>query len=64
VTARTKAAIARKKAALKSGSFVVFRGPLKDQSGKVRVPAGKTLTVQDLYTQDWLVQGVIGSPKG
>jgi basic membrane protein A len=64
VSAKTKAAIAAKQKGLKSGAFYEFAGPLKDQSGKVRVPKGKKLTVQDLYSMDWLVQGVVGSPKG
>jgi len=50
--------------ALKNGSFYEFAGPLKDQSGAVHVPAGKKLTVNELYGMDWFVQGVIGSPKG
>jgi len=64
VTAKTKAAIKAKRAALISGKFYEFTGPLYDQNGKLRVRAGKKLTVKDLYAMDWLVKGVIGSPKG
>jgi basic membrane protein A len=64
VTAKTKAAIAKKKAALVNGSFYEFEGPLYDQAGKLRVPKGKRLTVKDLYAMNWLVKGVIGSAKG
>jgi basic membrane protein A len=64
VSAQTKAAIAAKMNAIKSGSFYEFTGPLKDQKGKLRVPAGKKLTINDLYAMNWLVKGVIGSPKG
>lgn len=64
VPATVKALIAKKKAELTSGKFYEFEGPLYDQNGKLRVPAGKRLTVQDLYSMDWLVKGVIGSPKG
>jgi basic membrane protein A len=64
VSAATKAKIAAKKQAMVNGSFNVFTGPLYDQSGKLRVPKGKTLTVKDLYAMNWLVKGVIGSPKG
>jgi basic membrane protein A len=64
VSEETKSAIAAKKTAIENGTFYEFTGPLKDQSGKVRVPAGKKLTVDDLYAMDWLVEGVIGSPKG
>jgi basic membrane lipoprotein Med (substrate-binding protein (PBP1-ABC) superfamily) len=62
VTAKTKAAIAAKLAALKSGKFNVFEGPLYDQKGKLMVPAGKRLKVlPDLYSMQWLVKGVLGS---
>jgi hypothetical protein len=64
VTAKTKAAIAAKKAALINGKFYEFAGPLYDQQGKLRVPKGKRLTVKDLYAITWLVKGVIGSAKG
>src|SRR6476660_3338778 len=64
VTAKTRAAIAAKLKALKSGKFYEFQGPLYDQSGKLRVRKGVRLSVKDLYAMDWLVKGVIGSPKG
>jgi basic membrane protein A len=64
VSAKTKAAIAAKMKALESGSFYEFAGPLYDQNGKLMVPKGKRLTVNDLYAMNWLVKGVIGSPKG
>ena len=56
--------ITAKKQALKDGSFYEFTGPLKDQTGAVKVPAGTKLTVADLYAIDWFVQGVIGKPTG
>ncbi len=58
VTAKTKAAIAKKKQGLINGTFY------DDQKGKLRVPKGKRLTVKDLYAMNWLVKGVIGSAKG
>jgi basic membrane protein A len=64
VTAKTKTAIAAKLAALKNHSFKVFAGPIYDQNGKLRVPKGKTLTLKEMYAMNWLVKGVIGSPKG
>ena len=65
VTAKTKAMIAAKRSAIVSGKFNPFTGPLYDQSGKVKVPAGKTLKVlPDLYAMNWLVKGIEGSvPK-
>jgi len=64
VPASVQTQITNKMDALKNGSFYEFTGPLKDQSGAVHVPAGKKLTVDELYAMDWFVQGVIGSPKG
>ena len=64
VSAKTRAAIKAKRAALIKGTFYEFTGPLYDQKGKLRVPKGKRLTVKDLYVMNWLVKGVIGSAKG
>jgi basic membrane protein A len=64
VSAATRRAILKKKADMIAGRFYEFTGPLYDQSGKLRVPKGKRLTVKDLYAMDWLVKGVIGSAKG
>jgi basic membrane protein A and related proteins len=62
VSAKTKRLIAAKRAALISGKFHVFQGPLYDQKGKLMVPKGKTLKVlPDLYSMQWLVRGVQGS---
>jgi basic membrane protein A and related proteins len=64
VSAKTKSAIAAKLKALKNHTFYEFTGPLYDQSGKLRVPKGKKMTLKQLYAMNWLVKGVIGSPKG
>src|SRR5437868_4759239 len=64
VSKATKAKIAAKKAAIESGKFYEFAGPLYDQKGKLRVKKGQRLSVKDLYAMNWLVKGVIGSPKG
>ena len=64
VAAKTKSAIAAKKAAIVNGKFYEFTGPLYDQKGKLRVKKGQKLTVKDLYAMNWLVKGVIGSAKG
>jgi basic membrane protein A len=45
------------------GKIVVFKGPIKDQTGAVKVKAGETLTDDALSALDWFVQGVVGSPK-
>jgi basic membrane protein A len=64
VTAETKAKIAAKTAEFRAGTFDVFRGPVTDQSGKVRVASNQTPSVQDLYSIDYFVKGIEGSPKG
>ena len=64
VSEDAQAAINAKKQALISGSFYEFAGPLKDQSGAVKVPSGSKLQLTDILTMDWFVQGVIGNPKG
>ena len=69
VTNGTKALIAAKEKAIESGKFYEFTGPLYDQSGKLRVKSGVKMQVlkggtNSLYGMNWLVKGVIGSPKG
>jgi basic membrane protein A and related proteins len=64
VDAATQAAINAKKQALIAGSFYEFTGPLKDQTGAVKVADGTKLTLDQILSMDWFVQGVIGSPKG
>jgi basic membrane protein A len=42
----------------------IFTGPLKDNPGAEKVPAGKAMTDQELLSMDWLVEGVEGTvPK-
>jgi basic membrane protein A and related proteins len=69
VSAATKAKIAQMQQKIVSGKFYEFTGPLKDQTGKVRLPKGVKMDVlkggtNSLYGMNWLVQGVIGSAKG
>ena len=64
VSAATKAKINAKLAALKKGTFFEFSGPIYKQDGSVGVAAGKKLSLGQLMSIDWLVKGVVGSPKG
>jgi basic membrane protein A and related proteins len=64
VSAATKKLIAAKEKQIENGTFDPFQGPITDQGGKVVVPAGKKLTISQLYSVNWLVKGVNGSPKG
>jgi len=52
------------KADIISGKLVPFAGPLKDQSGAIKVPAGTQMPMGDLMAINWYVEGVEGSiPK-
>ena len=47
-----------------SGALHPFAGPVKDNTGKVRVAEGKTITDKELLTMDYFVEGVQGEvPK-
>jgi basic membrane protein A and related proteins len=50
------------KAKMMAGSFDIYAGLLKDNTGKVQIPAGKTfkLTDIDLEGMNYLVEGVLG----
>ncbi|HWQ10108.1 MAG TPA: BMP family ABC transporter substrate-binding protein [Holophaga sp.] len=45
-------------AEIKAGKFHPFAGPVVDQDGKVRVPAGQVMADEDLQKMDFFVQGV------
>ncbi len=49
------------KAKIISGEFDVFYGPIKDQSGNIKVPEGSSLTDEEMLSLDWFVEGVIGT---
>lgn len=48
------------KADIVSGKNKIFVGPLKDNTGAVKVAAGAEMTDKDLLGFDWLVEGVEG----
>jgi basic membrane protein A len=50
------------KAKFMEGTMVIYKGPIKDNTGKVMVPEGKSLLQTDIALEkmDWLVEGVIG----
>jgi basic membrane protein A and related proteins len=53
------------KAQFMSGSMVVYKGPIKDNQGRVVIAAGKEHVQTDIWLEsmDWLAEGVIGSTK-
>ncbi|MEM2821054.1 MAG: BMP family ABC transporter substrate-binding protein [Thermoproteota archaeon] len=46
--------------------FDPFTGPIMDQNGNVRIPAGQRATIEQLFTEqmNWFVDNIIGSPSG
>lgn len=62
VTAEAKKAADGVVAQMQTGSLVVYKGGLKDNTGKTVVPAGKDLgtTAIELESMNWLVEGVVG----
>jgi simple sugar transport system substrate-binding protein len=62
VSAKAKQDADAAKAKLADGSLVIYKGELKDNTGKVVIPAGKSLLQKDpeLEKMGWLVEGVLG----
>jgi basic membrane protein A and related proteins len=57
----TKQLVEQTKAGLISGKLQIFRGPIVDNQGKVRIKAGEVGNVDQLLsTTDWLVEGATG----
>src|SRR4051812_637670 len=63
VSAEVKAMAEAAKAKAMDGKLVIFKGPLKDNTGKVVIEEGKELAQTDsiLEMMDYMVAGVIGS---
>jgi len=40
--------------------YTIFTGPINDQSGQERVPAGTAMTDEELLSMNWFVEGVEG----
>jgi simple sugar transport system substrate-binding protein len=63
VSAEAKAAADAVRAKMMDGSFVIFKGELKDNKGAVIIKAGSELKQTDpvLESMGYLVSGVVGS---
>jgi basic membrane protein A and related proteins len=66
VSDETKTKVETAQAGLIDGSLMVYKGEVKDNTGKAVVPSGTSLKITDgtLDKMDWLAAGVIGSVKG
>ncbi|MFA6844111.1 MAG: BMP family ABC transporter substrate-binding protein [Sphaerochaetaceae bacterium] len=63
VSADFQAQVKAKAEELKKGTFDVFWGELKDNTGKIRQNAGAKMSDSDMLTMDWFVEGVVGKVK-
>jgi len=59
--AEAAAAVAEIEDLMRSGEFTVFKGPLNDNTGTLKVPAGSQMDDGALLGFDWLVEGVLGA---
>lgn len=54
-------AVEAEKALIISGEKDVFTGPIKDQSGAIKVAEGETMSDSDMLSIQWFVEGVNGT---
>ena len=59
-----QAMVKQLEAQIVAGKLHPFAGPVVDQDGKVRVPAGQTISDHDLEKMDYYVQGVASKLPG
>ena len=58
VTPQAREAADKVKAAIIAGQLNPFAGPIKDQKGAVKVPAGSAIPDEELLKLNWYVEGV------
>jgi basic membrane protein A and related proteins len=64
VTDDVKQLVAKKKSIISKDDYAVFAGPIKDQSGQIKVKAGQKMTDAEMLSFNWFVQGIEGTiPK-
>ncbi len=61
VPASVRSLVMAKREALIAGTFNELTGPIKDQTGTVRVPAGSALSDAEQLSMNWFVEGVVGT---
>ncbi|NCJ08727.1 BMP family ABC transporter substrate-binding protein, partial [Synechococcales cyanobacterium C] len=66
VSAETQAKAEESVAEANAGELVIYQGEIKDNSGKIEVPAGEVWTVTDgrLDGMNWLAEGAVGKVGG
>jgi basic membrane protein A len=48
------------KADIIAGKLNVFTGPIKDQTGAVKIKQGEKMSDDDIWSMDWFVEGTVG----
>ncbi|MBR0597498.1 BMP family ABC transporter substrate-binding protein [Sinanaerobacter chloroacetimidivorans] len=61
VTPEAAAKVAEVRAQIEAGEHPIFVGPIKDNTGKVRVQEGETLDRAGIWSIDYLVEGATGA---
>ena len=62
---QTKAKVEAANARLREGGFDVFYGPIRDNTGRLRVEAGESMTDDEMLNHfDWYVEGVAIEGQG
>ena len=66
VTPAVREALAKARARMLDGSLEVYRGRLRDNTGRTVVPAGTTVKIEDpvLDGMNWLLEGIQGQVNG
>ena len=59
-----KALVEEYKQKILSGEWDVFTGPIKGQNGELSIPAGVSMTDEEMLGMDWFVEGVVGEAPG
>jgi basic membrane protein A len=60
VPQEVKDLVEEEQARILSGEFDVFEGPINDNTGELKVPAGETMSDEDKLSFNWLVEGIVG----
>lgn len=63
VPQEAKDVVEAKKKEILGGMFEVFKGPIYDQQGALRVQDGQAMTDEEILAMDWFVQGIGGTTE-
>jgi len=59
-----KALVEEWKQKIISGKWDVFTGPINGQNGELSIPAGVSMTDEEMLSMEWFVEGVVGEAPG